>query len=329
MPNSDAWYGAIVNGNNHVTSNMANVPPDVKLMTDLSGTSADTWAAAVAAVGEQRPNLLIGTYHSSRDAQLANTLTRYPPRAVPREVLKNGQILMRETGYPDHDVVDYRQPAARHYLIDRVVQDIVKTRSRLAYLDNVSHNESGFPIDWSVTTSLVKDMTSRLHAAGKRVVVNAAWVPGVTSDASVDRLVATGVDGVSLEMGFEQRVRTDVSRINTAMRQYRRMLDAGMTVIFIPLASATGGADTIENTEQEQRLQAAFGMMFRKPGDRLFINETFWRPVPDWTKWPQEFGAPLGKPAVMTNAKGQVIMTRPFSKGTLTVNVPTKEVKFG
>jgi hypothetical protein len=180
-----------------------------------------------------------------------------------------------------------------------------------------------------VTTSVVKDMAGRLHAVGKRAVVNAAWVVGYTSDASVDQLIASGVDGVSLEMAFYQYVRNDVAKIRTAMAQYRRMLDAGMTVIFIATGNATGDPNTIENIETEQRLQAAFGMMFRKPGDRLFTNEIFWRPVPEWTKWPQQFGAALGDATVTTNAQGQIIMTRPFANGTLTVNVPAKEVTFG
>lgn len=328
IPNSDNWYGTIVNANNYITSPyyMPNISPDLNMITDLTGTSAQTWAEAVTTVQTAHPDMLIGTYHSMRDAQLANTFTNYPRRAVPREGLSSSQILMKDPGNPNVDIVNYTQTAARRYLVNNVVQDVVNTGSGLAFLDNVSHSESGFPISWKTTTDVVREMSTNLHTRGKRVVVNAAWVPGVTTMTSVDQFIATGADGVSLEMGFHANVRGSVTRIKTAITQYRKMLDRGIAVIFIPLGSATGGADTIENIEVEQRLQAAYGMMFRKPGDKLFTNQIFWRPVPEWTQWPTQFGAALGEATITTNAAGQVTMTRQFTNYTLTANVATKEV---
>jgi hypothetical protein len=330
MPNSDTWYGAIVNANNYITSPYYQpyVAPNLKLITDLAGTDQVTWADAVATTQANHPNTLIGTYHSSRDAQYAGSFTSYPRRAVPREGLNNSQILMTEPSMPEAYVVDYRQTAARKYLVKNVVQDVVATGSKLAYLDNVSHEETGWPIPWSTTMSMVTDMTSQLHNLGKRVIINAAWVPGVTSDTSVTQLINSGVDGVSLEMGFHGNIRNDITRINKAMSQYRRMHDSGLTVIFIGLGSATGQPDTIENIEAEQRVQAAFGMMFRKPGDRLFTNEIFWRPIPEWTDWPSRFGAPLAAATVARNAAGEIVMTRPFANTTLTLNVTTKTVTY-
>src|SRR4051812_22149838 len=330
MPTSDNYYGAIVNANNYVTNYMypEYISPDVRLITDLKGTSAATYADGIAALQAQRPGALVGTYHSSRDAQLASTMTDYPRRAVPREGINSSQVLMPEPGVAGADIANYTQTSTKNYLVKNVVQDVVNTGSRLAFLDNVSHNESGFPIAWATTMSMVKTMVTNLHAQSKRVIVNAAWVPGATSNTSVDQMIATGVDGVSLEMALEKNVRTDVTKINTAMAQYRKMLDAGMTVVFIPLGSATGGADTIEKIENESRLQAGFGMMFRKPGDRLFTNELFFRTVPEWTAWPKTFGPALGAATVTKDALGQIIMTRQFANDTLTINVNTKEVTY-
>ena len=330
IPTSDAWYGAVVNGNQYVTGYLYDeyLPPDVKLMTDLTGNSKEEYESALATMQTQRPEMLIGTYHSFRDAQYTSTMTRYPRRAVPREGLTNRQILYVDPNNPNVHVVDYTQSNARKYLVKNVVQDVINTGRPVAYLDNVSHNETGFPISWSTTTAVIKEMATNLHAQNKRVIVNAAWVPGITSNTSVDQLINSTVDGVSLEMGFHANVRGSVARINTAMAQYRRMLDTGMSVIFIALGNATGDAATIENTEVEQRLQAAFGMMFRKPGDRLFVHQVFWRPVQEWTKWPEQFGAPLAAATVTTNASGQIIMTRQFQRTTLTVNVQTKEVTY-
>jgi len=327
MPTSDNWYGAIVNANHYVSPGyLTNLPPKLSLITDLAGDSAASWAQAVALVQATHPNTLIGTYHSSRDAQFTATMNTYPRRAVPREGLTDSQLLMQEPGYPDAWAVDYRQPAARKYLVDTIVSDVVQTGRPLAFLDNVSHDESGFPIPWATTMDLVHELVTRLHEQGKRVIVNAAWVPGITSDTSVDQLIATGVDGVSLEMAFTQNVRGDITHIQTAMHQYRKMLDAGLTVIFIPLGTETGGAATLENAEQEQRLQAAFGMMFRHPGDRLFVNEYFFSPTPDWGEWTTRFGPALADATITTNVLGEIVMSRSFTHDLLTANVATKAV---
>jgi hypothetical protein len=327
MPTSDNWYGAIVNANHYVSpSYLTNLPAKLSLITDLRGDNAALWAQAVALVQATHPQTLIGTYHSSRDAQLTATMNTYPRRAVPKEGLTADQLLMQEPGYPDAWVVDYRQPAARQYLVDTIVQDVVQTGRPLAFLDNVSHDESGFPIPWATTMDLVHELTTRLHEQGKPVIINAAWVPGITSMDSVDQLIATGVDGVSLEMAFHANVRGDVSLIQTAMQEYRRMLDAGLTVIFIPTGTETGGAATIENIEAEQRLQAAYGMMFRQPGDRLFVNELFFRPTPDWGDWTTRFGLALGDATITANVLGEIVLSRSFTHDLLTANVATKEV---
>jgi hypothetical protein len=330
MPNSDRWYGAMVNTSNYMTSpyHLPRLPANLSLVTDLSGTNAETWADAVVTMHATHPDTLVGTYHSSREAQFAGSLVKYPRRAVPREGLADSQILMTDPRRPEAVVVDYRQAAARQYLVDNIVQDVVTTGSRLAYLDNVSHEETGWPIDWATTMGFIGDITAQLHAHGVRVIVNAAWVPGVTSDTSVTQLINSGVDGVSLEMGLLGVVRNDVARINKAMAQYRRMLDAGLTVILVALGSTTGLPDTVATIEVEQQVQAAFGMMFRKPGDRLFTNEIFWRPTPEWGSWPSRFGAPLAAAIVTRNANGEVVLTRAFANTTLTLNVTTRSVTY-
>jgi hypothetical protein len=274
------------------------------------------------------PDTLVGTYHSSREAQFTGSAGKYPRRAVPREGVADSQVLMTDPRRPEAVVVDYRQAAARQYLVDNIVQDVVTTGSRLAYLDNVSHEETGWPIDWATTMGFIGDLTAQLHARGVRVMVNAAWVPGITSDASVTQLINSGVDGVSLEMGFLGVVRNDVTRINKAMSQYRRMLDAGLTVVLVALGSTTGLPDTVATIAVEQQVQAAFGMMFRQPGDRLFTNEIFWRPVPEWGDWPSRFGAPLAAATVARNASGEIVMTRAFANTTLTLNVTTRTVSY-
>jgi hypothetical protein len=329
MPSSDNWYGAVLNARTDIASPfyMKDLPPQLSLITDMKAASGLTWARSVAGLQAAHPQMLIGTYHSARDAQPASTLDTYPPRAVPREGLADSQILMTLPSHPEISVVDYAQPAARRYLVDHVVQDVAASGAPLAYLDSVSHNESGFPVPWATTMTVVRDLSSELHALGKRVMINAAWVPGITSTQSVDEFLASGVDGVSLEMGFHENVRGSVARIQTAMQQYRKMLDAGKTIVFCPVITGTG-AEGMADFEVEQRLHAAFGMMFRKPGDRLFNSQLFWRPTPEWATWPQQFGRPLSDAVISTNARGEIIMTRRFTNYALTMNVTTREVKY-
>lgn len=117
-------------------------------------------------------------------------------------------------------------------------------------------------------------------------------------------------------------VRRSVAAIQTAMGQYRRMLDAGLTVIFIPV-SGTNPSGTID---VEGQLQAAYGLMFRNPGDRLFISQAYWRTSPDWTQWPSQLGPPQGNAVITTNNRGEIVMVRQFANGSLTLNTTTRAV---
>jgi hypothetical protein len=265
--------------------------------------------------------MIIGTYHSSRDAEAAAVRSAsFPPRAVPVEGLQGSQILY-VSGY--ECVVDYSQPAARTYLVNSIASDVLNTHLPVAFIDNVSSDEMGFPIPWSTTMSLIHDIVARLHVQGVRIIINAAWAPGLTSQQNVDALINSGVDGVSLEMAFlDPDVRHSIAAIQTAMRQYRQMLDAGLTVIFISVP----GTDPSDTSDVEDHLQAAFGLMFRKPGDKLFIAQSYWQPSPDWTGWPSRFGSPLGNAVITTNVLGHIVMSRQFADGSLTLNTATNAV---
>ena len=328
IPNSDTWLGTVINGNNHIASpfHLRRLSTKLPMMTDMIGTNSRTWLRALATLRAQRPNLLVGTYHSARDSQLSTTFNSYPRRAVPREGLSDGQILMRHPTDPNIEIIDYSQPAARKYLVDHVVSDVLRTGRPLVLVDNISHAETGFPMPWETTMQLAGELASNLHAMGKRVVFNAAWVPGWTSMQSVDQFIASGADGVTLEMGFIWSVRNSVDRIRTAITQYRKMLDAGMMVGLMPIPETAPGVDPNHSLEVEQRVHAAFAMMFRKPGDRLFVTQSFWRVAPDWASWPERFGAALGDATISTNGQGQIVLTRQFAHYTLTLNATTKVV---
>ena len=100
------------------------------------------------------------------------------------------------------------------------------------------------------------------------------------------------------------------------------MLDAGLTVIFISLP----GTDPSDTGDVEGHLQAAFGLMFRKPGDKLFIAQSYWQPIPDWTGWPARLGTPNGNAVITADAQGEIVMTRQFANGSVSLNTTTRAV---
>jgi hypothetical protein len=265
--------------------------------------------------------MIIGTYHSSRDSETAAVrAVTFPPRAVPLEGLQSSQILYVSG---NEYVVDYSQPAARTYLVSNILSNVLSTQMPVAFIDNVSSDEMGFPMPWSTTMGLISDIVAQLHTQGVRVIINAAWAPGLTSQQNVDALINSGVDGVSLEMAFlDPGVRHSICAIQTAISQYRQMLDAGLTVIFISLP----GTDPSDTGDVEGHLQAAFGLMFRKPGDKLFIAQSYWQPIPDWTGWPARLGTPNGNAVITADAQGEIVMTRQFANGSVSLNTTTRAV---
>jgi hypothetical protein len=321
LPTSDNWYGSYVNVQNYVISYLSNLSPQAHLITDLTGLNQFTWSVAVTSVQGAFPSMIIGTYHSSRDSEAAAVRSGcFPPRAVPVEGLQGDQILYVSG---NEYVVDYSQPAVRTYLVDNVVSDVLKTHLPVALIDNVSSDEMGFPIPWSTTMSVIHDIVTRFHAQGVRVIINAAWAPGLTNQQNVDALINSGVDGVSLEMAFlDPEVRQSITAIQTALSQYRQMLDTGLTVIFIALP----GTDPSDTSDVEDHLQAAFGLMIRNPGDKLFIAQSYWQPIRDWTGWPARLGAPKGNAVIATNTQGEIVMSRQFANGSVSLNTTTRAV---
>jgi hypothetical protein len=93
-------------------------------------------------------------------------------------------------------------------------------------------------------------------------------------------------------------------------------------VIFISLP----GTDPSDTGDVEGHLQAAFGLMFRKPGDKLFIAQSYWQPIPDWTGWPPRLGTPNGNAVITADARGEIVMTRQFANGSVSLNTTTRAV---
>jgi hypothetical protein len=51
--------------------------------------------------------------------------------------------------------------------------------------------------------------------------------------------------------------------------------------------------------------------------------------IQGWTGWPSRFGSPLGNAVITTNALGQIVMSRQFANGSLTLNTATQGQEAG
>jgi hypothetical protein len=243
-----------------------------------------------------------------------NTLEKFSPSE-----LQTGVEDAYQKTFPGLEMVDYRQVVASNKLVADLVSGVAATGMQLAYLDEVSSNELNPNLPpWATTMSVLKRMVDGLHNRGVRVIANTAWHIGTTSQANVDLLLGTGVDGISLEEGFPASVRQNSAAIQTAVGQYRQLLDAGQAVIFIPDPN---------NYAADSTVLAAWGMMFRQPGDRLFIDEPFYlTTVPAWADWTQSFGAPAGPYSQTVDGSGEIILSRVFAHGQVSLNTFTGTV---
>ena len=172
--------------------------------------------------------------------------------------------------------------------------------------------------EWHESTAYLGRLRWDLHRVGIRMITNVAWSLGGVSDQEddVDELLAV-TDGASFEMALHPYVRLDKGRLERNRRLYRRMLDAGMCVAFIPQGDTQTG-----EYQQEAELLAAWAMMIRQSGDRVWVASPYWLDNPDWLFWPLTLGDPNG-PADFS-AFPEV--HRKFAGGELTVDLDTKDV---
>lgn len=337
LPNSDNWYACVVNATPAVEGyEPTYLPAQTQLITDLTdfgsppapGTEMG-WRCALAALRGRLASPLIGTYRSMRSAAPAPTRAMtFPPRWNTLEAFTSADLLLGiEDSYqaqcPGLTMVDYSQSAAAAKLTADLVAGVAATGAALAFLDEVSSDELDPRLPpWSVTMGVLKSMTAGLHARGVRVLINAAIHFGTTTPANVAALLASGVDGVCLEEGFPApSVRQSASAIQTAIAQFRQLLDAGLCVVFDPNSP---------NYAADAAVLAAWGMMLRAPGDRLFISVPFYlTSIPAWATWPKTLGAPSGPASVATDGTGQIVLSRSFAGGTVALNTFTGNVGVG
>ena len=160
--------------------------------------------------------------------------------------------------------------------------------------------------------ALLGELFAACHAAGLRLIANAAAHPAQTWD----KLLPV-VDGLTWEMPLHPNTLADTKRVTAELRAYRRALDAGKFIGLIPLLGAAGG------TERNEHLCAVAAMLVREPGEPLAVSPRGSVPAKrDWFDWP----ARLGKPKAPHQRAGDVLR-REFERGTVTLDVGRREAQ--
>lgn len=349
MPNSDRFLGAQVSFSHYAVGYYKDYGWDsTPLITDASGVNhgqsddlSPDYNQMLQHMASQNPEIMMGSYLSGWDVGQtpgiyfprnrieAQELIDKLPAGMPLESIFMGRNLI--PGEPYQMQINYADPEVRKVWADLIFNEIVMRNPALAYLDNTRHPSLIFSqIPWSVTTEALSEVRQRLHAQGIRVITNVAW--GIYDAETADiQLFMKAVDGASFEMAFPHpfgggSAPEILERLKKAYENYRLMLGGyvdpqtqervnGITAVTIP--NYFGDTpEEIMKWEKRGEVEAAWSMMVRNPGDKIFVSHAFWRPTPDWVHWPSEFGEPLGD-AVLQIEGGEVKMERIFENGTL------------
>ncbi len=280
-----------------------------RLITDLSygyyGTSIKDFYEARAKLKAACPKALIGCYLSSR--AVGSRGRSQPSWTLPAELFNETELLSKEfiQDDPPLRIVDYRQPNARHKLIQYIADQLESYDCNLAFLDNVSHNSSweGF-IDWRDTAVYLRELTSELHRRNIAVIYNVAIRFDVAPLADVN-LLGKIADGVSLEMHDD----STAEKVDANLKAHSALAKNGCKAILVPAQ---------DQSDAEQLAQ--FAMIV---GD-CYVISPFFLPTPAWASWPADFGIARGQ--VQINDQS---VSRKFQKGTVSVGVSVAEKSAG
>jgi hypothetical protein len=314
-PTSDKIIRCIVNMNGYAVEYPTYMWAVVPLTTDLTvhmdpNIDEAERFAEVSQMGEEaNPDIFIGRYISGSRVEV--THDRYPPPAV------NATEIPEEWLKPDAtNRVNISNPQAAEAFAKLIVTEFRRAPKPVVFLDNIVHPTSlstWFP--WADQCRFLQQVREGLHENGGLMIANVAMALWGLSDTDV-ALTAESVDGIALEQPVHPKVREEAARLNRVIHIYRTWLDAGKIIVLIPRT-------TEELVEKELQFIAAFAMAIREPGDSIFVAWPFWKPVPAWQSWPEEFGAPVGD---LTVDNLTMVMERRFERGTLRLSVKSGTV---
>ncbi len=318
LPTSDRNLACLVNLSGHAVS----YPPDrwaaVPLVTDLAvdpDSVPDAHARlqeVLALLNHHSPKGLVGTYISG--GRVESAFKRYPPEAIHARHMPVNWLR------PNTNRVDLSNPQAGEAFADLIVAACEPRQRPIVFLDNIIHPSAmrGWYL-WEDTCRFLGRVKRGVNRNGSLLVPNIAVASWGMSDKDVELLSAT-VDGMTFEMPYHRLARGNRERTARQIAIYRTWLSGGKIVVFIAVDSTL---KTLPEKDREVRLVAAFAMLVRNPGDPLFIAWPFYRPQPDWARWPEQLGKPIGEWRFEADHQ----LSRRFEKGTLWMDVLSRTVQ--
>lgn len=266
-----------------------------------------------------RPDAIVGRYYS------ATTVRTDQPQYFPHETapgaLFSGDDFLAATWPRDKNrvFVNVTRAETRGKLIRHFVENTRAEGFRVISLDNISQGHSppaGSGLQrpaWDDgQLALLRELLPAAHAAGLRVVVNAAVDPGTRWATFLQQ-----VDGILFEMPMHPNVTRDPNLVERELRAYRAALDGGKLVGLIPLG------DNEQERLSNEELCAAAVLLIYQPGEPIAISPRSWKPVQRrWYQWPALFGEPAGP----YRREGDFFV-RDFANRRLTVDFVTKRVQ--
>lgn len=227
-------------------------------------------------------------------------------------------------------IVDHRIPTAAQKLRQYAIEQAKKRQLKLLYSDNwsyITHNG----LTWTDTANYLETLKRELHQEGIRLIINIWWPLGRNNlqqeMQDIERL-AEVVDGLSIEGAFlHPNIQDDYDAVQRALTLTRFILQKGLLLIFLK-----GNLKRTGIQPWTHESMAAWAMMIRSPGDKLFVSKDAALNVltpPAWPSWPQKYGEPseecILKPA-KNDPKKVTQVSRKFKDGTITLDLKTKAV---
>jgi len=269
---------------------------------------------------EQNPQTVVGTYISGRDCFFNEDDKFHPNNTVNCASLPSEALLFSPYNNEDRWAIDVANVQYRQLFGDLIVNMAIERERPFIYLDNIVHPGTGgwgaTGVTWEDVTDHLAYIKPQLNALGIKAAVNVAGSPwGFAENNFEDAdLLGNAVDGMSFELPFNWKwARPHLNRVQDGISVYRRWLDSGKIVLFVPVVQ--GG---IETRQGEKRVVAAIVMMFREPGDAIFVDRWYWRQAEEfeWKDWPSQFGPPL-RDANFTQVDQDWKADRSFANGNL------------
>jgi hypothetical protein len=283
-PNADAYWGALVNVNQYITTYLRTHPnyfSNVKLATDLEIVQVDYKSPSSVTAAQNaysntysamtRAGIMGGTYISGTNVMPKAYESQYPYSIVPKENMPTGaQYCGVWPGQTWRQFVCNSDTATMDAFHANITDQWRQFPAPIHFVDNAASQEGGHGgQSWSSQCENMKAINQIAKSLGSRAIFNISMVPGELSDADMSLLMnALQGAGVAIEQPWQVQVRSNPTLTANAVRQYRQLLDSGIAVVMIETNGA--GQATLEQLK-------SWVLTWRKPGDALYLSQAFWQ----------------------------------------------------